>query len=556
MFITHTRLASSCGCGGETSGDPTTPSSSHGHVTNEKQTNKVLTGPSPSPSKVQKLQRRKSSSISASTLKALSDGSTMDFTRPQSVGDSSDIFPTTRTKSERGDTNDSEQDSTRFASTHSSQINHYASTPSVSQQRPSSEASKAWSTPNSQISSPPSRAPSTTTFSSLEPMDQSVDSSNVAWESGWPENDDLGNNGHPRHRQSIQVASGQSCCNPGTAQQPSPKNAQSSCCSKNSNQRAADVSQLSSVHHPAQDSGSEHTARPRPLNQDSRFQSDVLPDGAFLLGRSSDHSKSLAGSPLSNNSADKPLTSEELAIVRQNPAMFRSVIKSLALAGVLKKASQSESSTRSGPAHNCHCGDDCNCLGCAAHPFNQATMDYVRNLSAVQEDGDDIGSAGPPLVERPPHAGGVRGQHQFQGRAQRSLQATQAVQESPQSYAHTLGSFAGLENFPDYYPQAEPEEQPLSSSEFFHIDYPISCAEKDGHCYCGDNCTCEGCTVHGNQSQMMQGHPSLSSSAQFPTAFGPDETQQNLSAVTTGLPDTYMSNMFVPHPIMNINETL
>jgi hypothetical protein len=42
--------------------------------------------------------------------------------------------------------------------------------------------------------------------------------------------------------------------------------------------------------------------------------------------------------------------------------------------------------------HNCHCGEGCDCLGCATHPANRTTTEYVRYHNAIASRGYPIPS--------------------------------------------------------------------------------------------------------------------------------------------------------------------
>lgn len=123
--------------------------------------------------------------------------------------------------------------------------------------------------------------------------------------------------------------------------------------------------------------------------------------------------------------------------------------------------------------HTCHCGDGCQCVGCAAHPYNDATQKYVR--SAYTSMAEDAPS-------REPYANGsatvarsvdVNGSH-----------GTDAV-TSPT--AHTPSSATSTNG----------EEQNLSAADFFFVNYSFpECGGDTESCPCGDDCQCIGCTIH------------------------------------------------------------
>ncbi|PQE30620.1 hypothetical protein CJF32_00009830 [Rutstroemia sp. NJR-2017a WRK4] len=88
--------------------------------------------------------------------------------------------------------------------------------------------------------------------------------------------------------------------------------------------------------------------------------------------------------------------------------------------------------------HTCGCGDACQCIGCAAHPYNDATQDYVRSAwASMQIDQSDAYPTG--------------------NVASLPLQ-TQDIKENPTSPPPATPSSTGSGNA---------EEQTLSASDFF-----------------------------------------------------------------------------------------
>ncbi|OBT98204.1 hypothetical protein VE01_03827 [Pseudogymnoascus verrucosus] len=118
--------------------------------------------------------------------------------------------------------------------------------------------------------------------------------------------------------------------------------------------------------------------------------------------------------------------------------------------------------------HSCGCGPTCQCVGCAAHPYNDATQEYVRSAYAE------------PVS--PPDAYGVVYPPVFPGDDSATvLEHGASAKESPSEG----GSMA--------------EDQALSPSDFFFVSYPLSgegCGGDTTSCPCGDGCQCLGCTIH------------------------------------------------------------
>lgn len=122
--------------------------------------------------------------------------------------------------------------------------------------------------------------------------------------------------------------------------------------------------------------------------------------------------------------------------------------------------------------HTCSCGDGCQCIGCAAHPYNDATQDYVRSAWSSMK------------VEQAPVEVYTNGHSNGNGQAVPDGEAiTSPTAHTPSSTTSGNG-----------------EEQSLSASDFFFVNYPFSsedgCGGDTESCPCGDDCQCLGCTIH------------------------------------------------------------
>ncbi|KAL5352734.1 hypothetical protein ACLOAV_002682 [Pseudogymnoascus australis] len=122
--------------------------------------------------------------------------------------------------------------------------------------------------------------------------------------------------------------------------------------------------------------------------------------------------------------------------------------------------------------HSCGCGPTCQCVGCAAHPYNDATQEYVRSAYAEPVSPPDAyGVVYPPVY--PTNDGTAVLEH--------GAGANESTHETPSEG----GSMA--------------DEQALSPSDFFFVSYPLSgdgCGGDTTSCPCGDGCQCLGCTIH------------------------------------------------------------
>lgn len=154
--------------------------------------------------------------------------------------------------------------------------------------------------------------------------------------------------------------------------------------------------------------------------------------------------------------------------------------------------------------HTCTCGDTCQCIGCAAHPYNDATQDYVRSawasMSAEQPTPMYSNNQATPTMNGPTNGytnggtnanananGGTNGTNGMHGTNGTMQAQSSDLVSSPT--AHTPSSNAS----------ANGEEQSLSASDFFFVSYPFSsdgCGGDNLSCPCGDDCECLGCTIH------------------------------------------------------------
>lgn len=138
-------------------------------------------------------------------------------------------------------------------------------------------------------------------------------------------------------------------------------------------------------------------------------------------------------------------------------------------------ANGSSAEAESWTSHQCTCGDGCQCVGCAAHPYNDATQNYVRSAwTSMMND------------SRP------------QTSSRTSVNGTDAPDVNGQI---AVGSVSPVPpQTPSDATSGLAEEQTLSASDFFFVSYPFAdgCEGDMGSCPCGDDCQCIGCVIHGN----------------------------------------------------------
>lgn len=133
--------------------------------------------------------------------------------------------------------------------------------------------------------------------------------------------------------------------------------------------------------------------------------------------------------------------------------------------------------------HTCSCGDGCQCVGCAAHPYNDATQDYVR-------------SAWASMAEQPNGENYTNGHTRPNGHGM-GANKPQTMDQAMEQGLETVSSPTA--NTPSSTTSGNGEEQSLSAADFFFVNYPFSgdgCGGDTQSCPCGDDCECLGCTIH------------------------------------------------------------
>ncbi|KAF4454562.1 hypothetical protein F53441_2951 [Fusarium austroafricanum] len=144
-----------------------------------------------------------------------------------------------------------------------------------------------------------------------------------------------------------------------------------------------------------------------------------------------------------------------------------------------------------GTSHQCSCGASCECVGCAAHPYNEATQNYVRSAWQSMMD---------------------TGYTQANGHGNGEIPATNGHSVNTSTTAvPPIGSAEGTVSpvapqTPSEAASGISEEQALSANDFFFVSYPFgdSCAGEEASCPCGDDCQCLGCVIHGNTELAVE----------------------------------------------------
>ncbi|KAF4338296.1 copper-sensing transcription factor [Fusarium beomiforme] len=144
-----------------------------------------------------------------------------------------------------------------------------------------------------------------------------------------------------------------------------------------------------------------------------------------------------------------------------------------------------------GTSHQCSCGASCECVGCAAHPYNEATQNYVRSAWQSMMDTGYTHVNGHGNGEAPTTNG-----HSV---------STSTTSVPP--IGSTDGTVSPIApQTPSEAASGISEEQALSANDFFFVSYPFgeSCAGEEASCPCGDDCQCLGCVIHGNSESVLE----------------------------------------------------
>lgn len=154
-------------------------------------------------------------------------------------------------------------------------------------------------------------------------------------------------------------------------------------------------------------------------------------------------------------------------------------------------------------SQKCSCGNDCQCLGCATHPFNNTTRQHVQEMGAlVSLDGEETdleGLNGYQNSALPGHPGGGLVDYSFAGIGNPNDVQQSGVKTYPgQAATPDLGN--GYSS-PTGYTSGQ---QLMTPSEYYTLEYsvglPNACTDMTGSCQCGSDCSCVGCLTHSGHN--------------------------------------------------------
>lgn len=147
--------------------------------------------------------------------------------------------------------------------------------------------------------------------------------------------------------------------------------------------------------------------------------------------------------------------------------------------------------------HDCNCGDDCQCLGCATHPFNKTTKQHVQQMGAIVsfDEIPNLGDfTGQPNPTFPVSTSANMLDYSFDN-------FDQQLQNTMPSYPEHTATTTAYSSPPVGYPS---EQQLMEASEYYTLEYPVGlpnpCTDLSGSCQCGSDCSCVGCLTHNGHN--------------------------------------------------------
>lgn len=172
----------------------------------------------------------------------------------------------------------------------------------------------------------------------------------------------------------------------------------------------------------------------------------------------------------------------------------------------------------SDPCHDCKCGEDCQCLGCAAHPFNNTTRQHVQEMGVLMAfDGDDLTpeAIANAYQSAPFHAGtATTPLNYFMQHG--SPVGNNAVDQNVFDPYSTSNSVIPSGYSSSLRPARSLDQQLMHPSEYYTLEYPVgipgACSDVTGSCQCGNDCSCVGCLTHSGHNGMSLGTPISESS--------------------------------------------
>ncbi|KAF7597590.1 hypothetical protein BBP40_000068 [Aspergillus hancockii] len=163
--------------------------------------------------------------------------------------------------------------------------------------------------------------------------------------------------------------------------------------------------------------------------------------------------------------------------------------------------------SNSDPTHDCSCGDNCQCLGCASHPFNNTTRQHVQEMGfLVAFDGEDqtlnnMNGYHTPLLPSKRHSP-TSLDYPYSNLNHPLNSGSQPIM---MHYGEQSSSSSNVRNGYSSPPvEYVSEQQLMEPSEYYTLEYPVGlpsgCSDVTGSCLCGNDCSCVGCLTHSGHN--------------------------------------------------------
>lgn len=193
--------------------------------------------------------------------------------------------------------------------------------------------------------------------------------------------------------------------------------------------------------------------------------------------------------------------------------------------------------------HDCSCGDSCQCLGCASHPYNETTRQHVQEMGymmTVNEDEEKSGGSSPFTgLNSPPAIPSRTPSNQNHSVPTNTQLSFTDDNNSPSIFDNTINSSTFANN------------QFMQPSEYYTIEYPVGlhlCSDLTGTCQCGNDCNCVGCITHsGHDGIALESMPT--ESQPIPSQVPPPQQFHDYYGQNPGIPrsmDQYSPSALSP----------
>ena len=138
-----------------------------------------------------------------------------------------------------------------------------------------------------------------------------------------------------------------------------------------------------------------HHSQPNGLPNDTMLKVEGGSPGTPWHSHSNHHT-TMYSIPFNSATAHNPMTWEQQAMLQQDPQFYAQQVSHNVAQGITGvAASSAEELNPTNPAHNCQCGDGCQCHMCVVHPYNSQSIGLVNELAGMlHEDEDQVSPNG------------------------------------------------------------------------------------------------------------------------------------------------------------------